>query len=551
MGIQVGLDQLGTPLAEVEWVVVDLETTGIGVGASITEIGAVRVRDGEVVDEFQTLVDPGEPISPRITALTGITTSMVTGQPSIDAAYPEFARWAGLEDDHGFAVSDPPCVLVAHNASFDIGFLRRAARSTGHEWASPRVVDTLALARVALPRPLVRNHRLATLAGHFATSEQDRHRALGDARTTVEVLHGLIEVLAPLGVGTVEDMSTVGAPVPARRRRRVALADDLPRSPGVYRFLDAAGAPLYVGSATNLRSRVRSYFTASESRAKVRRMLDLAADVRVTATSTLLEARVEELRTIRALHPLFNSASTHQDQTRWVVVRGEGMEIVPVLATDLAPDALGPFRGASRAGRALEALRLTYADGAGHPLSQRRTLDPARLEELTGALRGEHCEVVDVLVERMSRAGEAQDYEGATRWRGLLQDYLHGLQRRADVLPVSTAARVVWAHHLDAGGWTLHSASWGRLLRTVTTPAHTSPLPWVDSLVEEETPPRPAVFLSGTTWEEARLLTGSLTSAGARLVHWEGTTPLAGAVGSPLARTQLLGRLEDAGRRGH
>ncbi|MDN6566670.1 MAG: hypothetical protein L0K65_06425, partial [Actinomyces sp.] len=131
------------------------------------------------------------------------------------------------------------------------------------------------------------------------------------------------------------------------------------------------------------------------------------------------------------------------------------------------------------------------------------------------------------------------------------QDYLHGLQRRADVLPVSTAARVVWAHHLDAGGWTLHSASWGRLLRTVTTPAHTSPLPWVDSLVEEETPPRPAVFLSGTTWEEARLLTGSLTSAGARLVHWEGTTPLAGSVGSPLARTQLLGRLEDVGRRGH
>jgi len=551
IGVQVGLDQLGTPLEDVEWVVVDLETTGIGASASITEIGAVRVRGEEVLDEFQTLVDPGEPIAPRITALTGITSSMVRGQPTIDRAYADFARWAGLEDASGFALPAPTCVLVAHNATFDVGFLRRAARSTGHDWPAPRVVDTLALARVALPRPLVRNHRLATLAGHFSTSDQDRHRALGDARTTVEVLHGLIEVLAPLGVRTVEDMSTVGAPVPSRRRRRVALADDLPRSPGVYRFLDAAGAPLYVGSATNLRSRVRSYFTASESRAKVRRMLDVAADVRVTATSTLLEARVEELRAIRALHPMFNSASTHQDRTLWVVHRGGAVEVVPVVAADEALDALGPFRGSAHAGRARDALRATYAPDRDGPLLRwsGRT-DPARAPEVAGALRGEHCEVVDTLVGRMASASEVEDFEGATKWRGLLAAYLSGLQRRADVVPMAAARRVVWARHLDDGGWTLHCSSWGRLVRTVATPPRTSPLPWVDSLLSEETLPRPPVFLTGTTWEEARLLTDAVTEAGTRLVHWEGLVPLAAPADSPLARTRLLANLDLAGRRG-
>lgn len=550
MGVQVGLDQLGTPLEDIEWVVVDLETTGIGASASITEIGAVRVRGGDVLGEFQTLVDPEEPISPRITAITGITTSMVRGQPTIDRAYPDFARWAGLEDDSGFALPDPSCVLVAHNASFDIGFLRRAARTTGHEWAAPRVVDTLALARIALPRPMVRNHRLATLAGHFSTTDQDRHRALGDARTTVEVLRGLIEVLAPLGVRTIEDVSTVGAPVPTRRRRRVALADDLPRSPGVYRFLDDAGAPLYVGSATNLRSRVRSYFTASESRAKVRRMLDVAADVRVTATSTLLEARVEELREIRALHPMFNSASTHQDHAMWVVQRDEGLEVVPVVGAEEALGALGPFRGSTHAGRARDALCVEYAPSQDGPLLRSGRTDPERTSAVAGALRGEHCGVVDTLLGRMASASEVEDFEGAARWRGLLAAYLSGLQRRADVVPMAAARRVVWARHLGDGGWTLHCASWGRLVRTVTTPPRTSPLPWVESLLSEEPPPRPAVFLTGTTWEEVRLLTDSVTEPGTRLVHWEGAVPLAAPVDSPLSRTRLLRNLEIARRRG-
>lgn len=549
VGVQVGLDELGTPLAEVEWVVVDLETTGIGAHASITEIGAVRVRDGRVLDEFQSLVDPGEAISARITALTGITTSMVAGAPPIDAVYPAFARWAGLEDARGMAEASPTVVLVAHNAAFDIGFLRRAAGACGHDWPRPRVVDTLALARVALPRPMVANHRLQTLAGHFSTSPQRAHRALGDARTTVEVLNGLLDLLAPVGVLTVEDVSTVGAPVPARRRRRVAMTDDLPRGPGVYRFLDGAGAPLYVGSATNLRSRVRSYFTASESRARIRRMLDVAADVQVSPTSTVLEARVEELREIRTLHPLFNAASTHQDETRWVVATGDRLEVVPVLSSAEAPGALGPYRSRRLATRALEALAQTFPPEDTSPLVGPGRVPGEALPRVQACLRGEDGAVVDALRERMGEASAVEDFEGAARWKETLAAYLSGLLRRAAVLPVAGAERLVWAIHREDGGWVLHAASWGHLTHTFITPPRTSPLPWVEAVLDEDPLPAPGVFLSRTTWEEARLLSTSMSAPGARLVEVCADVPLGLPLDSPLKDHRLLEALGLAGAR--
>ena len=118
---QRSFDELGEPLREVTFVVVDLETTGGSAQTeAITEIGAVKVRGGEVLGEFATLVDPGRSIPPQITILTGITDSMVYDAPRIDAVLPSF-----LEFIRG-------CVLVAHNAPFDVGFLKarlRPARS--------------------------------------------------------------------------------------------------------------------------------------------------------------------------------------------------------------------------------------------------------------------------------------------------------------------------------------------------------------------------------------------------------------------------------------
>ncbi|MGA8545630.1 MAG: exonuclease domain-containing protein, partial [Mycobacterium sp.] len=196
MGTPAG-DQLSLPdldgaaemaLRETTFVVVDLETTGgrmtAGEGTAadaITEIGAVKVRGGVVLGEFATLVDPQRSIPPQIVHLTGITTAMVCDAPTIGAVLPmffEFARGA---------------VLVAHNARFDVGFLRAAAEQCGIVWRRPQVLCTVQLARRVLTREEAPSVRLAALARLFAVASEPTHRALDDARATVDVLHALIE----------------------------------------------------------------------------------------------------------------------------------------------------------------------------------------------------------------------------------------------------------------------------------------------------------------------------------------------------------------------
>ena len=119
----------------------------------------------------------------------------------VQAVYPRFAAWAGA--------GAPGRVLVAHNADFDMGFLARASRACSMPWRTPPSVDTLSLARLALPRPVVANHRLGTVARYFRTTTAPGHRALGDARATGEVLCGLVGLADEAGFGHVEDLVAV------------------------------------------------------------------------------------------------------------------------------------------------------------------------------------------------------------------------------------------------------------------------------------------------------------------------------------------------------
>ncbi len=183
------------PLFETTFVVVDLETTGGSphIGAAITEIGAVKVRGGVVIGEFKSFVNPLSPIPVFITELTGIDNEMVRLAPIIDEVFPTFLEFCGSAQE---------TVLVAHNAPFDIGFLKAASRELEYNWPQYKVVDTVRLARAVLTRDEVPNCKLGTLAIFFNTQVTPTHRALDDAQTTVEVLHGLIERLTGFGVQT-------------------------------------------------------------------------------------------------------------------------------------------------------------------------------------------------------------------------------------------------------------------------------------------------------------------------------------------------------------
>ncbi len=183
------------PLHETTFVVVDLETTGGSphVGAAITEIGAVKVRGGVILGEFKSFVNPLAHIPIFITELTGIDNEMVRLAPIIDEVFPTFLEFCGSAEE---------TVLVAHNAPFDMGFLKAASRELEYEWPKFKVVDTVRLARAALTRDEVPDCKLGTLAIFFNTQVTPTHRALDDAQTTVEVLHGLIERLTGFGVLT-------------------------------------------------------------------------------------------------------------------------------------------------------------------------------------------------------------------------------------------------------------------------------------------------------------------------------------------------------------
>jgi DNA polymerase III epsilon subunit family exonuclease len=191
-------------LAATTFVIVDLETTGGSPrnGCAITEIGAVKVRGGQLLGELQSFVNPLSPIPEYITSLTGITNEMVATSPIIDEALPAFIEFCG---------SDLGTVLVAHNAPFDLGFLRAAAEEIEMPWPDYRVIDTARLARIVLGRDEVPNCKLGTLALFFNTDVKPTHRALDDAQTTTEILHHLFERFGSLGVTTIESLIKTGS----------------------------------------------------------------------------------------------------------------------------------------------------------------------------------------------------------------------------------------------------------------------------------------------------------------------------------------------------
>jgi DNA polymerase-3 subunit epsilon len=183
-------------LTRLEYVIVDVETTGWSPEqARITEIGAVRMRAGQVLGEFSTLVDPAMPVPPDIEALTGISNQMVAAAPGPEEVMPAWLQFA------------QGSVLTAHNAPFDLGFLTAACGACGLRWPDFAVLDTVAVARQVLVPGEVPDCKLGTLAAYFETPAAPSHRALADARATAAVLDVLITRLALLGVRTLDDLS--------------------------------------------------------------------------------------------------------------------------------------------------------------------------------------------------------------------------------------------------------------------------------------------------------------------------------------------------------
>ncbi len=182
----------GTPLAEAEFCVVDVETTGTSRASRILEVGAVRVKGLKLAEEFQTLVGVDVPIPPEITTLTGISAGMLEGAPEPAEALTLFCDFLGEG------------VFCAHNAPFDRRFVYREVEHFCLHTLKNPVLCTRLLARRALPGET--SYALDAVARRLSVVNEMRHRALGDARAAAEILVASTERLMEKGVETLEDL---------------------------------------------------------------------------------------------------------------------------------------------------------------------------------------------------------------------------------------------------------------------------------------------------------------------------------------------------------
>jgi DNA polymerase-3 subunit epsilon len=438
---QRSFEDLGAPLYEVPFCVLDLETTGGSpTEHEITEIGAVRVRGGQLEGTFQTLVNPGSEIPPFITVLTGITHLMVAEAPRIEAVLGALLEFVG------------DAVIVGHNVRFDLGFLNAAASRLGYPRIGKRSVDTLALAR-RLVRSDVRRLDLRSLAAYFRSPVEPCHRALDDAQATAHVLHGLLERAGTLGVVALEDLLTLPTARGSPQYQKIALADALPRRPGVYLFVDRDGAVFYVGKAKNLRNRVRSYFYGDRRRS-VSNMLRELHRVEYRPCETELEAAITELRLIHAHRPRHNRRSRPPKTSLFLKLTSEQyprLSLVRALRDD-GLLFLGPFR--SR--RAAELVRLAVWDAlplrrcAGRPGSSAAPCSYAQLgvamcpcdgtlpvdqyrpvvETLIRAIDRQPSLLLERLTQRVSKLADDRRFEEAALTRDRYRALARSIERR-------------------------------------------------------------------------------------------------------------------------
>jgi DNA polymerase-3 subunit epsilon len=544
VAIQTTLEDLGTPLRDVTFVVVDLETTGGSPDScGITEIGAVKVRGGEVLGEFQTLVNPGQPVPAFIAVLTGITDAMVATAPKIESALPaflEFARGA---------------VLVAHNAGFDIGFLKAACARAGLAWPGHQVLDTVQLARHVVRNDEAPNRKLSSLATLFRSTTTPNHRALDDARATVDVLHGLLARVGNLGVTSLEELASFTSRVSPEQRRKRHLADPLPHAPGVYLFKDARGEVLYVGKSRDIRARVRNYFTASETRSRMANMVALATKVQPIVCSTPLEAEVRELRLIAQHKPRFNRRSRHPERAPWLKLTVEPFPRLSVVR-EVRDDAhhgaayLGPFGSVQSAEKAMAALHEAFrirqctkriparpnADAGacalaemgrcGAPCTGAQSRDEYAtiVADVRDAFLSDARSVVDAVLRRVNRHSAQQRFEDAATHRDRLLAFLRGASRIQRLTPLAACAELVAARRADGGGWEVVLVRYGRLAGTTVTPPGADPMPFIHALrssgevVAAPSGPTPAAHP-----EETERVLRWLESPGVRLVEVDGS----------------------------
>ncbi len=441
-----------TRLADLEYVVVDVETTGLVAGRHrLIEVAGLRVRAGMVVDAFQQLINPGQRLPRFISAFTGITQEMVSAAPSVDEVLPRF--FAFLDD----------APIVGHNVGFDLGFLGYEAVRLGYPLATDGL-DTIRLARRLIPG--IRQLKLDALARQVGVAVRDRHRALGDARITQEVFQHLLALAAEQGIETLAQLREMMQRSGAGRRAapgastlerptgsvylNPAWRREFPARPGVYLMKDDQGEVLYVGKAKSLKERLASYYHQPLGYTrKLDGLLELVREIEVRVLGSELEALLVESQLIKQLQPRFNVQLRNYEAYPFIKIDGRPYQRVYATREVHADGAryFGPFQSRRVVEAALEVIHKLFPIRActrslpphappSEPCMRyhlHRCLAPCRgdvdpavyeglIEQICAFLGGEREDLLDRLRQEMWAASARNDFERAASLRDALKN---------------------------------------------------------------------------------------------------------------------------------
>jgi len=443
---------LSVELERIPFVVVDLETTGgSALFDRVLEVAAIRVQNGVVQDRLERLVEPGMPIPPFVTRMTGINAALVRGEPTFDSLLPDLRQ---LFDG---------AVVVAHNASFDGNFLASAFSRAGLPASFERLC-TLRLSRRLMPG--LHSYRLDSLCAFLGFTFVQRHRAGPDAEATLRLLQHLLQTAITNGIESLAGLLRLQQQ-PVTRKRHKGRVDEaqvasLPTTPGVYLLKDRHGQVVYVGKSINVRKRVRTHLRPSgtargAAQPRLRRRLPHIADVEAIETKSELEALLLESKLVKRYLPEANSLL--RDYHDYPFIKVDTTDPFPRLeATRERPSDgaayFGPFRRAGVVSSAVvflnEQLGLRQCSGrlkAGQPacalLEMKKCHGPcvgavsapeyARVvDEALEVLRGDSTDVLDRAALRRDRLGEELRFEEAAELRDRIRDVeqIVGVQRR-------------------------------------------------------------------------------------------------------------------------
>jgi len=434
------------PFDRAEYSVFDFETTGISARIEkVIEIGIVKIRNGRIVDTFQSYFNPGRQIPYYITQMTGITNEDVKDAPYFDELFNSINEFFGSS------------VLVAHNLNFDLSFLRKECSEANKNFPNNPAICTVRLAKILYPQ--LKSRSLGNLTKSLKIKHREIHRGLGDASATAKVLIKMFNQLREEhNIETVSDLvhfqnSPSGSPLKLIKKKLADNYSSVPNNPGIYFFKDGKGSVIYVGKAKSLKKRVSNYFQSNTPK-KTRKIIQKAQSLDYHVTNSELIALISEAELIKQHNPQLNTLLKKFSRNYFIRIKKDGTASKVEATTNFefdGNDYYGPYSNRDTTKSLIDIIDKTFAlrectdkefnkHKKCYLADIERCLAPCinndisseydiELQKVNDFLCGHNQSSVDRLLNKMKDLSERKKFEEAAQIRDVINSLLMQLNK--------------------------------------------------------------------------------------------------------------------------